>query len=105
MKQNPILLLNKRYYILKKIFIILLIIFVIIHNFWMIVQRMKLDPLEINTIFSDVNLNPKKTKGKYPGFKNLILNYENNRPKYFKYRQNSREDIVIFAYINCAIYF
>ena len=48
--------------------------------------------------YLDANLDYKKTKGKYPGYNNLKLNYEKECSKYFKYNKNSKRDIVIFAY-------
>lgn len=48
--------------------------------------------------FADAIFNPKETSGKYPGYNNFQLNYENNCSKYFKYKRNSKRDIVIFAY-------
>ena len=48
--------------------------------------------------YIDANLNYLQTKGEYPGFINLQLNYEKECSKYFKYKKNSERDIVIFAY-------
>ena len=99
MKHNKILILNKRYYnIIKKLFIIFLLILICIQNFLIIIPLIKIAPLKIRKKFIDVNFHPDKVKGKYPGFNNLVLNYENDCSKYFKYRHNSKEDIVIFAY-------
>ena len=48
--------------------------------------------------YFDANLNYDETKGEYPGYNNLQLNYEKKCSKYFKYKNNSKRDIVIFAY-------
>jgi hypothetical protein len=48
--------------------------------------------------YVDANLNYEETKGEYPGYNNLQLNYEKECSKYFKYKKNSKKDIVIFAY-------
>ena len=48
--------------------------------------------------YFDANLNYEETKGEYPGYNNLQLNYEKECSKYFKYKKNSKRDIVIFAY-------
>jgi hypothetical protein len=48
--------------------------------------------------YADANLNYQQTKGKYPGYNNFQLNYEKECSKYFKYKKNSKKDIVIFAY-------
>ena len=53
---------------------------------------------EIIQKFADANLSYENTLGKYPGFNNFELNYENECSKYFKYHKNSKRDIVIFAY-------
>ena len=93
MKHNKILILNKRYYnIIKKLFIIFLLILICIQNFLIIIPLIKIAPLKIRKKFIDVNFHPDKVKGKYPGFNNLVLNYENDCSKYFKYRHNSKED-------------
>ena len=56
------------------------------------------DKSDIYEKFADTIFSPKQTKGKYPGFDNFVLNYENDCSKYFKYKKNSQTDIVIFAY-------
>ena len=48
--------------------------------------------------YLDANLNYEETKGEYPGYNNFQLNYEKECSKYFKYKKNSKKDIVIFAY-------
>ena len=48
--------------------------------------------------YIDANLTYQQTKGEYPGYINLQLNYEKECSKYFKYKENSERDIVIFAY-------
>ena len=53
--------------------------------------------IEINEKFSDAIYSYKEVTGRYPGYDNLQLNYENECSKYFKYRKNSKMDIVIFA--------
>lgn len=54
--------------------------------------------INLKEIYLDTNLNPLQTIGKYPGYNNFLLNYENECSKYFKYEKNSKTDIVIFAY-------
>ena len=58
----------------------------------------EIDISDINLNYIDANLSAEKTIGNYPGYKNLQLNYKNECSEYFKYRKNSRTDIVIFAY-------
>lgn len=58
----------------------------------------EIDISDINLNYIDANLSAEKTIGHYPGYKNLQLNYKNECSEYFKYRKNSRTDIVIFAY-------
>ena len=53
---------------------------------------------KLNVIYNDTNLRPEETNGSYPGYNNFKLNYENECSKYFKYPDNSKRDIVIFAY-------
>ena len=53
---------------------------------------------EIKIKYADTILSSENTKGEYPGYDKLILNYKNKCSKYFKFRKNSRKDIVIFAY-------
>ena len=52
---------------------------------------------EIKIKYADTILSSENTKGEYPGYDKLILNYKNKCSKYFKFRKNSRKDIVIFA--------
>ena len=52
---------------------------------------------QINEKFADAIYPPNEVTGRYPGFDNFQLNYENECSKYFKYRKNSKMDIVIFA--------
>ena len=56
------------------------------------------DLSDINKAFADANLSSELTLGNYPGYDKFQLNYENDCSKYFKYRKNSKKDIVIFAY-------
>jgi len=54
--------------------------------------------LDIEKEYADTILSPENTLGEYPGFNKLKLNYDNHCSKYFKFRKNSKRDIVIFAY-------
>ena len=79
---------------------IFLIIFLIIMNeldYYFLIHE-KEDKLKIRKFFSDTNLFHMQALANYPGYNNLQLNYLYECSKYFKYRENSKEDIVIFAY-------
>ena len=54
------------------------------------------NPKELEYV--DTIFDYKQTKGEYPGYNNLQLNYDKECSKYFKYKKNSKRDIVIFAY-------
>ena len=78
---------------------IFLIIFLIIMNeldYYFLIHE-KEDKLKIRKFFSDTNLFHMQALANYPGYNNLQLNYLYECSKYFKYRENSKEDIVIFA--------
>jgi hypothetical protein len=83
-----------------KIFIILDLLFInaIYYLYYFLFIKEKIDKLKIKHFFSDANLSPKQTLGKYPLYNNLQLNYMYECSKYFKYHKNTKEDIVIFAY-------
>ena len=87
------------YYLLIKIsFLVLCIIILFIKEVHFSNPLSIMNEIDINQIFADAIFSPKEAKGEYPGFANFQLNYENECSKYFKYRKNSKQDIVIFAY-------
>jgi len=61
-------------------------------------------PINLRTTNFNYNLNDfhlissRKTFSDYPGYNNLILNYNGSCGKIFKYPKNSNKDIVIFSY-------
>jgi len=61
-------------------------------------------PINLRTTNFNYNLNDfhlissRKTFSDYPGYNNLILNYNGSCGKIFKYPKNSNRDIVIFSY-------
>jgi len=81
----------------RKVFVIIFLIIVNELYYYSLIQE-KNDKLKILKFFSDANVPFDQTSGNYPGHNNLELNYKYECSKYFKYSENSDEDIVIFAY-------
>ena len=79
-------------------FIFLILINILLAKIYLNIRYPKFKHKNIEIEFADAILSPKETSGKYPGYNNFLLNYENNCSKYFKYKRNSKRDIVIFAY-------
>ena len=76
---------------MKIVIVMIIYLIIIIRKF-----IFKINPKEFE--YNDANLDYKETKGGYPGYNNLQLNYEKECSKYFKYTKNTKRDIVIFAY-------
>ena len=84
--------------ILLKIILIFFFSILFIHSIFFAITQNYIDSSDINKAFADANLSSEMTLGNFPGYNNFQLNYENDCSKYFKYRKNSKRDIVIFAY-------
>ena len=84
--------------IIKIIFLNVFITILFIKNIHFENPIQKKKETDINEKFADALYSHKEATGRYPGYDNLQLNYENECSKYFKYRKNSKMDIVIFAY-------
>ena len=82
----------------KIIFLLLCIISLITKDIHFSAPFYSKNEIEINEMFADALYTYKEVTGQYPGFDNFQLNYENECSKYFRYRKNSKTDIVIFAY-------
>jgi hypothetical protein len=80
------------------VFIILCIIIIFKTKIKIKIIIQNSNDLEINKIYFDANLSYEQAKGEFPGYNNLQLNYQNECSKYFKYKKNTKRDIVIFAY-------
>ena len=86
----------KKKLIIKYIFLSITLIFITKKYFNIFFFGSNYD--EIKNKYADTIISSENTKGEYPGYDKLILNYEHHCSKYFKFRKNSRRDIVIFAY-------
>jgi len=81
---------------IKLLLVFLLLYLNELHYFSLFNQRN--DKLKILRFLSDANLPYDQTSGKYPEYYNFQLNYNYDCSKYFKYHENTNQDIVIFAY-------
>ena len=81
---------------LIKIVIVIFFILIILFERKIIFRILSKNSKELEYI--DAKLNYEETKGEYPGYNNLQLNYEKECSKYFKFKNNTKRDIVIFAY-------
>ena len=84
--------------ILKSLCLIICILILFIKGINFTIPIQKINRIKIKETYADAIFSPQEATGKYPGFDNFQLNYENECSKYFKYKKNSKKDIVIFAY-------
>lgn len=84
--------------LIKIIFLLIFVIILFIKDIHFVNPIKKHNEIEINEKYADAIYTPKEATGKYPGFDNFQLNYENECSKFFRYSRNSKNDIVIFAY-------